>query len=422
MKRKILTILLLSTLISSPLLETISYATEVDNIVTEQESQNTEFTENESQEGNYIDDIRDIEFAPVTINYILEGVDKPLKTSKILNTKEYFWDNYTVKLSNKLLYGGIDIQDEIRNYYFSHYEINGRRIESIDAIITTSEEESVINVVYSEEIPKDGYLRKGFRNGIAIDFNYLSQQSNSNSFALTDLYDNSWVLNLPSEFCSEFKENNENLVNANDKTLYINADVNPISDKEQTVLTKQYDYMAGIKISTSMGYDDFKNPVILTYTPDNINSDIENTEAQLFGINLEGKIEELSSSTAIDNSFEFSVNKNFNKYQFLFVAASKDTNDVSNTIENANNDNQNSSLSNTTTSNANTGTVTTCDDSVLSPNATEETIVTSNELNETAVALLILVCFSAGAVATYILSLILSIRNENIKKKNKKEK
>lgn len=412
MKRRILTTLLLSTLISSPLLETITYATEVDNIVVEQES----------SEYDSVEDNKDIEFVPVTINYILEGVNKPLKTSKILNSKDDFWDNYTVKLSNKLLYGGIDIQDKIRNYYFSHYEINGRRIESIDAIIKTSEEESVINVVYSEESPKDGYLRKGFRDGIGIDFDYLSQQSNSNSFALTDLYDNSWVLNLPSDFCSEFKETNESLVNANDKTLYINVNTNPISNKEQTELTKKHDYMAGIKISTSMGYDDFKNPVTLIYTPDDIGSDIENTEAQLFGVNLEGKIEELSLSTAIDNSFEFSINKNFNKYQFLFVAASKDNNEATTTIENTNNDVQSNNSANTNNENTNTDTITTQDNTGILPNVIENTISSNTELNETAIVILILSCFAAGAVATYILSLILSIRNENIKKKKEHNK
>lgn len=417
MKRKSLTAILLATVISSTLLDSLAYANPTENIAIENTA-----TEQKSEDSSQEEDTNEIEFVPVTINYILEGVNKTLKSSKTLNSKEDFWDNYTVKLSNKLLYGGIDIQEKIRNYYFSHYEINGRRIESIDSIITTSKEESVINVVYSEEAPEDGYLRKGFRDGIGIDFDYLSQQDISESSALTDLYDNSWVLKLPSEFCSEYKTTTENLVNANDKTLYINANINPIPDKEQSALTKKYNYIGSIKISTSMGYNDLENPATLIYTPDDINSSIDGTEVQLLGVNLEGKIEELSSSKAKNNSFEFSVNKNFNKYQFLFVAESKVISENTAITENSNNDNQNNNTLIDNTSNTDTNVISPTDDSNILPNVKEELISDSTKLNETAIVILILICFSAGAIATYILSLIVSIRNKNIEKKKEASK
>ena len=349
---------------------------------------------------------KDKKFNPVTINYLLEGVETPLKSSKILDSVEDFWDDYTVKLSNKLMYGGIDIQAEIRGYFFSHYEISGRRIESIDSLIILDEELPVINVVYSEDNQEDGYLRKGYRDGIGIDFNYLEQTLVSNSSIKTELYDDTWIIELPSKFNEELYNLNTTLPNANDKTLYLNILTSPISVEEQNELIKKYSYIDSIKISSSIGYSDFKNPLLLIYSPKENISELNKKNISLYGINSEGKAELLDSSIFQDESVEFSTSKNFNKYQYLFIAYESDINvqseketfskneDIPQPNENTPIENSNSNLDNI-----------------------DKLSQILDYKDESKVVFLVIACFILGSLATVTLSIILSLRKENLQKK-----
>lgn len=407
MKKHILSILIMSTFfltISQPL---STFATENNNIQVEEV--NTDNNELENEE-------RNIQFNPVTINFILEGIEIPLKTSKVLNDPSNFWSDYTIKLSNNLMYGGIDIQDSIRGYKFSHYEIGGLRIESIDAIIEAKDENTTINVVYSEETPKGGYLRKGFRNGIGLDINYIKSCAERNKTAYTDLYDDRWTLELPKDICNEIYDATNSFINANDKTLYLNVSVSDVTDKQQTELTNKYGYIDSITISSSLNYDDFENDYILNYTSPNEIPEYEGLESRLYGINLEGKVELLSTSIFSDNSTSFKLKHNSNKYQLLFIGSvpnnnSSDGDDNENITENSNskeeNPNTNIDDKKEATSTQNT-----------------ENLVTDNKkhsIDESTFVILVLSCFASGAIFTFILSLVLSIRNENIKKKKSKE-
>lgn len=346
------------------------------------------------------------QFNPVTINYLLEGVDTKLKSSKILDDESDFWDNYTVKLTNNLTNGSIDIQDKIRDYYFSHYEINGRRIESIDAIINLNEEDSIINVIYSEEKHEDGYLRKGFENGIAIDFPYIEYISMENSAIHSELYDEIWSITLPSEYCSEIKDKNKDMVNANDKTLYLNIETNPLSTKEETNLTKKYNYIDSIKITSSLDYSDNKNSFTLKYTPVDTVVNLKDKEMILNGVNLEGKIEEITTSVFKEDSVSFTTNKNLNNYQYVFLSIKNKTETIDNDIQSGNNLSQKED-DKTVTDNINLN--------ITNP----ETLEIVNK--ESTLISIILSSFIIGAISTYILALILSVRQENINKKKERK-
>lgn len=354
------------------------------------------------------------EFNPVTINYILEGVETKLKSTKVLDKEDDFWDDYTVKLSNKLMYGSIDIQDKIRNYYFSHYEIAGRRIESLDAIVTLKEDSPVINVIYSEEAPKDGYLRKGFRNGIALDFEYIFASAQNNSTTHTELYDDTWSIEISNDLNNEIVDSYEDMVNANDKTLYFNVETNPIPIKEQAELINKYNYIDSIKLTSSLGYKDFENPLKLKYSPATTSTELNDKEICLYGINLEGKIDLITTSTFENDSVTFNIDKNTNKYQFLFVSSKEkdSTNEISVP------DDLDSSR----------------DESDIKQEGKEDTIIEKptspkDELanllenkDEEKIVLLILACFATGAASTFLLSLIFSTRNANIEKRKLKDK
>lgn len=405
MKKQSLSLIIFSALFLAILnIPTKTYATEQNNVENETIIEDTDTNHNEAN---------NIKFNPVTVNFILEGIETPLKTPKILNDANDFWCDYTVKLSNQLMYGGIDIQESIRGYYFSHYEIGGMRIESIDAIIEAKNENNIINVVYSEEIPKGGYLRKDFRNGIGLDINYLLSSSKENNPAFTDLYDNRWILELSPELSNELYNNVESFVNANDKTIYFKTSVSAISDKEQEELTKKYGYIESIELKSSLEYDDFKNNYTIKYTLPNEIDEIENLESTLYGINLEGKIEILSTSTFKDNSTAFELNKNSNKYKFLFIGVKETTL----------NSNENSSTDEESTEEQKTpvAPITEPTDSSLedTPNLLEHN--KEHVLNEASFVILVLGCFAGGSIFTFILALILSIRNENIKRKQEKE-
>lgn len=341
------------------------------------------------------------EYTPVTINYLLEGVDIHLKSSKTLDNEADFWDDYTVKLTNKLSNGGIDIQDKIREYYFSHYEVNGRRIESIDAIITLNEEEPVINVIYSEDEQRDGYLRKGFKNGIAIDFSYIDYVSNEESNIQSELYDEMWSITLPSDYCLEIGDKHKNMVNANDKTLYLNVDTTPLSIKEETDLTKKYNYIDSIKIKSSLDYTDTTSNFTLTYSPVDTVTNLKGKEMILNGINLEGKVEEITVSIFENDSVSFTTNKNLNNYQFLFLSVGAKEGLIEENIQN------------TPPSSQNEEDTTVKEDSisVVSPD------IVYVKSNEATIIKIILASFIVGSISTYLLSLVLSIRQENIKKK-----
>lgn len=365
-------------------------------------------TETVSLENN---DIK--EFNNVTINYILEGVETTLKASKTLDKPDDFWDDYTIKLSNKLMFSSIDIQDTIRDYYFSHYEIAGKRIESIDTILTLLDENPVVNVVYSEEIPEDGYLRKGFRDGIAFDYNYLKLASDNLTEAHSELYDDTWSIKLSPELCAEIVNDNKDLVNANDQTLYFNVNLDPISPKEQTELTNKYNYIDSIKLTSSLGYKDYSSPIILNYSPKSSSSELENKELNLYGVNLEGKIELITTSLFENNTINFAIDKNTNKYKFLFVSFKDDapiTDETSNNEENPSSsilDKEQNNISNT----------------IIKPLTPKDDLVQIlGNKNEEKIILLILFCFAAGAFSTFLLSLIFSIRQSNIEKKKKLNK
>lgn len=374
------------------------------------EKQNTEIIST-TNDVDSNEEKKSVSFNPVTINFILEGIDAPLKTPKILDSSNDFWSDYTVKLSNQLMYGGIDIQQNIRDYYFSHYEIDGLRIESIDAIIELKNEHNVINVVYSEEIPKGGYLRKNFRDGIGLDINYLKSTFENNSNAITDLYDNRWILEFTPKLSNEIYKNVSSFVNANDKTIYLKCSTSSLSDKEQNELTKKYGYIESITLNSSLEYNDFKNNYILTYTLPNNVTEFNNIESVLYGINLEGKIEILSKSVFDNNSTQFELNVNTNKYQLLFVGVQEnsfktETENNLNEIE-TEKDKEDTNIKNDT----------------IIPNTIDTVVDNKNHtLNEQSFVMLVLICFASGSIFTFILALILSARNENIKKKaiNKK--
>lgn len=351
---------------------------------------------------NKINESTSKEYNPVTINYLLEGVDVHLKSSKTLDNEADFWDDYTVKLTNKLSNGSIDIQDKIREYYFSHYEVNGRRIESIDALITLNEEEPVINVIYSEEEQKDGYLRKGFKNGIAIDFSYIEYISNEESNIQSELYDEMWSITLPSDYCLEVGDKYKNMVNANDKTLYLNVDTNPLSIKEETDLTKKYNYIDSIKIKSSLDYTDTTSNFTLTYSPVDTVTNLKDKEMILNGINLEGKVEEIAVSIFENDSVSFTTNKNLNNYQFLFLSVGAKEGLIEENTQNSQPSSQKE------------------EDTIIKDN--DNTTIISPDIvyvksNEATIIKIILASFIVGSISTYILSLILSIRQENIKKK-----
>lgn len=406
MKKHILSILIMSIFFLTIAQPLSAFATESNDVQTQE--QDIEYNELDIEENN-------IQFYPVTINFILEGIEIPLKNPKILNDPSNFWSDYTVKLSSNLMYGGIDIQESIRGYQFSHYEIGGLRIESIDAIIEAKDENTTINVVYSEEIPKGGYLRKGFRNGIGLDINYLKSCAQENKIAYTDLYDNRWTLELPQDICNEISENTNSFVNANDKTLYINPSVSSVTDKQQTELTKKYGYIDSITLLSSLNYDDFKNEFILNYTSPNEMPEFEGLESNLYGINLEGKVELLATSSFNNNSTSFALNTNTNKYQLLFIGINPNNN---NTTDNEELITENS---NSEGENLNTN----IDDKKEQPSTQiSENLSDDNQkhsLDENTFVILVLSCFASGAIFTFILSLILSIRNENIEKKKAKE-
>lgn len=405
MKKHILSMLLISIFsctITPPL---TTFATENHAIKTDTETP----VHNEPNK-----DEDNIKFHPVKINFMLEGIEMNLKSSKILNDPSNFWSDYTVKFSNNLMYGGIDIQESIRGYKFSHYEIGGLRIESIDAIIEARDENTIINVVYAEETPKGGYLRKGFRNGIGLDSNYLNSCIADNKIAYTDLYDSRWTLALPTDFAKEIINGTHSFINANDKTVYFNASVSNITDKQQIELTKKYGYIDSITLSSSLNYDDFKNDFILTYTSPNNIIELENVESHLYGINLEGKVELLSTSCFNDNVTSFKLNNNTNQYQLLFIGSTpiNDENvhdeliDENSTVveesPNVNIEDKKEPLLNQHINN-------------MSHDNQKHL------LDEKTFVLLVLSCFASGAIFTFILSLILSIRNENIKKKKTTE-
>lgn len=404
MKKHILSILIISIFsftITKPL---TTFATE--HTATNNETTHTV--------NNALDtDENSIKFHPVKINFMLEGIEINLKSSKILNDPSNFWSDYTIKFSNNLMYGGIDIQESIRGYKFSHYEIGGLRIESIDAIIEAKDENTIINVVYAEETPKGGYLRKGFRNGIGFDINYLNSCIATNKIAYTDLYDSRWTLALPNDFSKEIIDGTHSFINANDKTVYFNASVYNITDKQQLELTKKYGYIDSITLSSSLNYDDFKNDFILTYTsPTNI-IELENVESHLYGINLEGKVELLATSCFNDNVTSFKLNNNTNQYQLLFIGSIPT------------NDDESDELSHEHSNSAEDSPNTNIDDK-KEPVSNQHLNNMSNDnqkhlLDEKTFVLLVLSCFSSGAIFTFILSLILSIRNENIKKKQTTE-
>lgn len=341
------------------------------------------------------------EYNPVTINYLLEGVDVHLKSSKTLDNEADFWDDYTVKLTNKLSNGSIDIQDKIREYYFSHYEVNGRRIESIDALITLNEEEPVINVIYSEDEQGDGYLRKGFKNGIAIDFSYIDYISNEESNIQSELYDEVWSIIFPSDYCLEIGDKYKNMVNANDKTLYLNVDTKPLSIKEETDLTKKYNYIDGIKIKSSLDYTDTTSSFILKYSPVDTVTNLKDKEMILNGINLEGKVEEIAVSIFENDSVSFTTNKNLNNYQFLFISVGAKEGLIEENTQ---------SIPPSSQKEEDTAVK---DDNI---NISNPDIVYVKS-NEATIIKIILASFIVGSISTYILSLILSIRQENIEKK-----
>lgn len=346
-------------------------------------------------------EINTTKYAPVTINYLLEGVDTKLKSSKVLDGESDFWDDYTIKLTNKLVNGSIDIQDKIRDYYFSHYEINGRRIESIDAILNLKED-TEINVIYSEEKQTGGYLRKGFENGIAIDFPYIEYISSENSEIHSELYDETWMITFPSEYCLEIKDRNKDLVNANDKTLYLNIDTRPLSTKEETDLTKKYNYIDSIKITSSLDYSDTKSTFLLKYTPVDTVMNFKNKEIILNGVNFEGKVEEITTSVFDTDSVEFIINKNLNNYKYIFLSIKNTTEIIDEHLQNS--DNSIIKEENGTFLNENN----------LNLNNEDATTIVKNE---SIVIKIIMISFIVGSISTYILSLILSIRQENIKKK-----
>lgn len=351
---------------------------------------------------------KELQYVPITINYLLDGVNIKLKSSKILDNEIDFCDNFTIKLTNNLSNGSIDVQEKIRNYYFSHYEINGKRIESIDSIITLAKDNSVINVIYSEDDQKDGYLRKGFKNGIGIDYDYLSYASENNSSISTELYDETWSILLPTEYCDEITNLNQDLKNANDQTLYLKANTSPLSTKEETDLTKKYNYIDSIKITTSLGYSNLTNDFSITYKPIDTILDLNEKLLTLNGLNLEGKIEELSKEVFKNGEITFTINKNTNNYQYLFIAM--DTEDS--LIEN-NQDKTEDSLQEKPSN-----TVIDVEQDKKQPS---ETTITSNiQNNESFIVTTILISFSIGAISTFILSLIISTRNKNIEKKAKK--
>lgn len=400
MKKHILSILSMSIFFLTTAQPSLTFATENDTLQTQE--QHIEYTELDVEENN-------IQFNPVTINFILEGIETPLKNPKILNDPSNFWSDYTIKLSNNLMYGGIDIQESIRGYKFSHYEIGGLRIESIDAIIEAKDENTTINVVYSEEVPKGGYLRKGFRKGIGLDINYLKSCAENNKIAYTDLYDNRWILELPQDISNEISADTNSFVNANDKTLYINTSVSNVTDKQQTELTKKYGYIDSITLSSSLNYDDFQNEFTLHYISPNEMPEFEGLESQLYGINLEGKVELLATSVFNDNSISFTLNNNTNKYQLLFIGImpSNIADDEELISDNSNSEGENLN--------------TNIDDKKeqssiqINNNLTDDN--QKHSLTESTFVILVLTCFASGAIFTFILSVILSIRNENIEKK-----
>lgn len=351
-----------------------------------------------------------IQYNPITINYLLEGLNIQLKSPKILDDESDFYDDFTIKLTNNLTNGSIDIQSQIRDYYFSHYEINGKRIESIDSIITLTEDNPIINVIYSEDEQKDGYLRKGFKNGIGIDYDLLSYISDTETGITTELYDETWSILLPSQYCNEIKNINQNLKNANDQTFYLKADTKPLSVKEETDLTKKYNYIDSIKITSSLGHINTTNEYWITYKPINTVLDLKEKTLTLNGLNLEGKIEELSTAIFEKGEVTFAINKNTNNYQYLFISIGVKESPTEDSLDKDDNKISNSVLENLPAI---------IDQDQKLPN---ETVTNYNNIqnNEAFVVTIILMSFGVGSISTFILALILSIRKNNIEKRKSK--
>lgn len=357
-----------------------------------------------TENNNVVEDSIEKKNKSVIINYILEGVNTTLKSSKTLKDSDDFWDDYTIKLTNKLSNGNIDIQEKIRDYYFSHYEINGRRIESIDAIIHLTEEDTEINVIYCEEKQQDGYLRKGFAEGIAIDFPYLEYVANKKTQISSELYDETWSIDLPYDYCLEIENKNNSLVNANDKTLYFNIITNPLSIKEETDLTKKYNYIDSIKVNSSLAYSDIKAPFTLKYKPIDTITNLKDKELILNGVNLEGKIEEITTSIFKEDCICFNIEKNLNNYQYIFVSLKSSYELVEELTDATNKTEIKEDIS------------TIFDQNKLTINNQTHSTITKNE---PFVIKIILFSFITGSISTYLLSLILSTRQANIEKKKK---